>query len=67
MGNLLGLAEAEEPFAAALLQDMAVPVLAKEATELYTRLLQTRNQQQVRLSDPGTGGLRLVPCRGRPD
>ena len=50
MGNLLGLAETEEPFAAALLQDMAVPVLAKEATELYTRLLQTRNQQQVRLS-----------------
>ncbi len=50
MGNLLGIAEAEEPFAAALLQDMAVPVLAKEATELYAGLLQIRHRQQVRLS-----------------
>ncbi|HYW79154.1 MAG TPA: HDOD domain-containing protein, partial [Thermoguttaceae bacterium] len=29
MGKVLGMSEAEEPFAAALLQDMAVPLLAK--------------------------------------
>jgi HD-like signal output (HDOD) protein len=50
MGNLLGLADAEEPFAAALLQDMAVPVLAKEVPDLYARFLTARQQQPVRLS-----------------
>ena len=64
MGNLLGIAEAEEPFAAALLQDMAVPVLAKEATELYAGLLQIRHRQQVRLSALEREILRLVPRRG---
>ena len=39
---MLGLKEVEEPFAAALLQDMAVPVLAKEAPKLYVKLLQAR-------------------------
>ncbi len=50
MARMLGMKEAEEPFAAALLQDMAVPVLAKEAPELYLKLLEARNGGKVRLS-----------------
>ncbi|MHC4404456.1 MAG: HDOD domain-containing protein [Planctomycetota bacterium] len=52
MGKLLGLPEAEEAFAAALLQDMAVPLLAKEAPEVYEKLLKVRaeNYSRVRLS-----------------
>jgi HD-like signal output (HDOD) protein len=50
MAKMLGLKEAEEPFAAALLQDMAVPVLAKEAPKLYVRLLQARDGGRFRLS-----------------
>jgi len=52
MGKVLGLEEAEEPFAAALLQDMAVPLLAKEAPEAYIKLLKVRaeNRSRVRLS-----------------
>lgn len=50
MAKLLGLKEAEEPFAAALLQDMAVPLLAKEAPELYEKLLQDRDGGKIRLS-----------------
>ena len=52
MAKTLGLKEAEEPFAAALLQDMAVPILAKEAPECYAKLLKVRaeNYQRVRLS-----------------
>jgi HD-like signal output (HDOD) protein len=46
----LGLKEAEEPFAAALLQDMAVPLLAKELPELYAKLLDKRDGGRVRLS-----------------
>jgi HD-like signal output (HDOD) protein len=51
MARLLGLKDAEEPFAAALLQDMAVPVLAKEAPRLYLKLLEARDGGRVRLSD----------------
>jgi len=51
MAKILGLKEAEEPFAAALLQDMAVPVLAKEAPNLYVKLLQARDGGRLRLSD----------------
>ena len=51
MGRLLGLREAEEVFSAALLQDMAVPLLAKEYPQVYQRLLEARRQGQVRLSD----------------
>ncbi len=51
MGKLLGLSEAEEPFSAALLQDMAVPVLAKEAPEAYITLLESRDDGRVRLSE----------------
>jgi len=50
VARLLGLKEAEEPFAAALLQDMAVPLLAKEAPELYVKLLDARDDGKIRLS-----------------
>ena len=43
--------EAEEPFSAALLQDMAIPLLAKEAPAAYNKLLEARNDGAVRLSD----------------
>ena len=49
-GNLLGMPEAEEPFAAALLQDMAVPLLAKEMSHEYASLLAGRAGGQRRLS-----------------
>ena len=49
-GKLLGMKDAEEPFAAALLQDMAVPLLAKERPELYAQLLEKRDGGKVRLS-----------------
>jgi HD-like signal output (HDOD) protein len=48
--KLLGLKEAEEQFAAALLQDMAVPLLAKENNKSYVELLEARNSGHVRLS-----------------
>ncbi|NQT40781.1 MAG: HDOD domain-containing protein [Planctomycetes bacterium] len=51
IGKLLGMKDAEEPFAAALLQDMAVPLLAKEAPEAYAKLLTARQDGQHRLSD----------------
>lgn len=51
MGKLLGLREAEEAFAAALLQDMAVPLLAKELPEQYAELLLERQGGRNRLSD----------------
>ncbi len=47
----LGVKEAEEAFSAGLLQDMAVPVLAKELPDVYVRLLAAREQGQMRLSD----------------
>ena len=50
MGKICRLAESEELFAAALLQDMAVPVLAKEAPDLYLQLLTARNEGKRRLS-----------------
>ncbi len=52
MGKVLGMKEAEEPFAAALLQDMAVPLLAREAPEAYTKLFGARadSEKHVRLS-----------------
>jgi len=51
VAKLLGVKEVEEPFAAALLQDMGVPLLAKEAPRLYIRLLEAREEGRVRLSD----------------
>ncbi len=49
-GKLLGMPEAEEPFAAALLQDMAMPLLAKELPQEYASLLERREGGQLRLS-----------------
>ncbi len=51
VAKMLGLKEVEEPFVAALLQDMAVPVLAKEAPKLYDKLLQARDGGRLRLSE----------------
>jgi HD-like signal output (HDOD) protein len=51
MGKLLGLKEAEEAFSAALLQDMAIPLLAKELPNEYVKLLVARSEGQRRLSD----------------
>lgn len=47
----LGVKDAEEIFTAALLQDMAIPLLAKELPREYTELLQARKDGQVRLSE----------------
>lgn len=45
------MANAEDLFAAALLQDMAVPLLAKELPTEYEALLEARMGGKVRLSD----------------
>lgn len=50
-GKLLGMKEAEECFAAALLQDMAIPLLAKEIPQRYLKLFQDRSDGQERLSN----------------
>lgn len=49
MGKVLGLQEAEEPFAAALLQDMAVPLLAKEVPDAYRKLFGARSRADSRI------------------
>ena len=49
MGKVLGLSQAEEPFAAALLQDMAVPLLAKEVPETYNKLFGARTESNARV------------------
>ena len=51
MGSILGLRESEDLFAAALLQDMAVPLLAKELPDDYLELLESRDGGTHRLSD----------------
>jgi HD-like signal output (HDOD) protein len=48
--RLLGVKEAEEAFSAGLLQDMAVPLLAKELPDVYVKLLAAREQGSLRLS-----------------
>ena len=50
VAKLLGIKEADDAFAAALLQDMAVPILAKESPQIYVKLLESRKQGQIRLS-----------------
>jgi HD-like signal output (HDOD) protein len=50
LARLLGVREPEDPFAAALLQDMAVPLLAKEAPQWYANLLISRQEGRIRLS-----------------
>jgi HD-like signal output (HDOD) protein len=49
-GKLLGVKDAEDLFAAALLQDMAVPLLAKELSKQYIELLEQRQGGRVHLS-----------------
>jgi len=51
VAKLRGLKTTEEIFTAALLQDMAVPLLAREFPQLYVRLLEARNLGQQRLSN----------------
>jgi len=50
MANLLGIKDAEASFAAALLQDLAVPLLAKELGTNYEELIEQRSEKR-RLSD----------------
>ena len=51
MARHLGYKASEEMFAAALLQDMAVPLLAKEASQIYGKLLDSRKGGERRLSE----------------
>jgi HD-like signal output (HDOD) protein len=51
LGRMLGLADAEDLFTAALLQDMAIPLLAKEMPDDYRALLEGREGGTIRLSD----------------
>jgi HD-like signal output (HDOD) protein len=50
-GKLLGLKDAEDLFAGALLQDMAIPLLAKEQPAKYLKLLESRKDGEKRLSE----------------
>jgi HD-like signal output (HDOD) protein len=50
-GKIIGLAEAEDLFATALLQDMAIPLLAKELPADYQQMLDARQDGAHRLSD----------------
>src|SRR4051812_29591451 len=50
-GKLLGQKDAEDLFAGALLQDMAIPLLAKEQPAKYLTLLSSRREGESRLSD----------------
>jgi HD-like signal output (HDOD) protein len=51
LGKELGLGDPEGPFAAALLQDLAVPLLSKELSGEYARLIGDRQDGGRRLSD----------------
>ncbi len=50
LGRLLKLANAEDLFAAALLQDMAIPILLKSMPDQYEKLLERRANERLRLS-----------------
>src|SRR5437763_10206415 len=50
-GKLMGLKDSEDLFAGALLQDMAIPLLAKEQPAKYLKLLDSRKEGETRLSD----------------
>ena len=50
LGRGLKLDNAEDLFAAALLQDMAIPLLLKELPEHYEGLIQRRSEGRLRLS-----------------
>ncbi|MDA7951752.1 MAG: HDOD domain-containing protein [Pirellulaceae bacterium] len=51
LGKKLGAKDSEDFFAAALLQDMAIPILAKELGDTYEQLITTSNADHARLSD----------------
>jgi len=51
VGKWLGLRDAEDLFAAALLQDMAIPLLARELPDRYLQLITGRNGGKRRLSE----------------
>ncbi|MFO1064701.1 MAG: HDOD domain-containing protein [Pirellulales bacterium] len=50
VGRRLKLPTAEDLFAAALLQDMAIPLLLKELPQHYEKLVERCGQERVRLS-----------------
>lgn len=50
VGKVMALGDAEDLFAAALLQDMAIPLLAKELPQQYSKLLENRQDGEHRLS-----------------
>jgi HD-like signal output (HDOD) protein len=50
VARLAGIKASDDVFTAALLQDMAVPVLAKEFPQVYVKLLEARDQGRRRLS-----------------
>ena len=51
MGAQMGIKDSEDLFAGALLQDMAVPLLAKELPSEYEKLLNDRDGGRIRLSE----------------
>ncbi len=51
VGHLVGQADSEDLFAASLLQDMAIPLLAKELPEEYNKLFTGRRGGKVRMSE----------------
>jgi len=50
LGRELRLTNSEELFAAALLQDMAIPLLLKALPEQYEKLVERRGRERIRLS-----------------
>ena len=50
LARVLRLPNAEDLFAAALLQDMAIPLLLKTMPEQYEKLVERRTKERVRLS-----------------
>jgi HD-like signal output (HDOD) protein len=51
IGKIQGMKDAEDLFAASLLQDMAIPLLAKELAKQYVAMLSQRQEGKVRLSE----------------
>lgn len=50
LSTTLELPDGDEAFSAALLQDMALPILAKAVPDAYTKLLKAQSEKGVRLS-----------------
>jgi HD-like signal output (HDOD) protein len=51
LAKKLGVSEADDPFPAALLQDVALPLLIKAAPQVYAQLLADRSRDGGRLSE----------------